>query len=166
MASKGYAKRLLYFTWSVIFCDKYSCYFLHTSLQVWYALRIFTILLILICRRLSRCMQLGGLALVIWLGVTPRYKASKLCNPLQKLKTRALKSPSQKTLDQGSPQQSCGKIPRIRPTPPPYPSPNLGALVKGHFGTLVSASWTSSVGLNQFQKDNLLLPKNETKILI
>ena len=34
-------------------------------------------------RRLSRCKQLGGLVRVSWLGVPPRYKASKFCYPLK-----------------------------------------------------------------------------------
>ena len=40
----------------------------------------------IIHRRLSRCMQIGGLVPVVCLGVPPRYKASKLCNSLRSLR--------------------------------------------------------------------------------
>ena len=76
-----------------------------------------------------------------------------------KLPTRAPKSPLPPRL--GDSQKWWSNSPGIGPTPPTHPLPptpnqpppaNFRAMIKGHFGTLVSAPWTSSFGSRLCQR--------------
>ena len=76
-----------------------------------------------------------------------------------KLPTRAPKSPLPSRL--GDSQKWWSNSPGIGPTPPTHPLPptpnqpppaNFRAMIKGHFGTLVSAPWTSSFGSRLWQR--------------